>query len=78
MSMLLWGLTIGMFGKVLLGVAVLRVHMGILKEHKIDGAVLRAIKKERLVTYGALALIVLGYLLEVVSYTRLPLFEAAL
>lgn len=76
MNLLILGLTIGMIGKVLLGITVLRVHIWILKEHTIDGAVLRAIKKERLVTYGALALIVLGYLLEVTSYTQFSLFAA--
>lgn len=69
MSLLLWGLSIGTVGKLVLGIAVLRVHMGILKEHRIDGKVLNAIKRERLVTLAGLALILIGYVLEILFYS---------
>jgi hypothetical protein len=68
MNLLLWGLTIGTIGKLILGVAVLRVHIRIFEEHSIDGVVLRAIKREHLVTVLALFLIILGYVLEVLFY----------
>jgi len=68
MNLLLMGLTIGTIGKIVLGFAVLRVHMGILHEHKIDGVVLKSIKRERYVTFVALFLIVTGYFLEVIFY----------
>jgi len=69
MNLLLWGLTIGTIGKLILGIAVLRVHVGILKEHRIDGVVLKAIKREQLVTLFGLILIVVGFLLEVLFYS---------
>lgn len=69
MNLLLWGLTVGTIGKLVLGIAVLRVHSGILKEHRIDGVVLQAIKKERLVTFLGLILIVMGFVLEVLFYS---------
>lgn len=69
MNLLLWGLTLGTVGKLVLGVAVLRVHAGILKEHRIDNAVLRAIQRERLVTFAGLMLIVIGFVLEVLFYS---------
>ncbi len=69
MSLLLWGLTIGTVGKLILGIAVMRVHVGILREHRIDDAVLHAIKRERYVTLIGLVLIVLGYVLEVLFYS---------
>lgn len=68
MSLLLWGLTLGTVGKLILGVAVLRVHVGILKKHTIDDTVLKAIKRERYVTLIGLVLIFIGYVCEVVFY----------
>ena len=70
MNLLLVGLTIGTLGKIILGIGVLRVHIHILREHKIDAVVLKSIKSEQLVTLLGLALIVLGYLLEVYFYAN--------
>lgn len=69
MNLLLLGLTLGTVGKLVLGVAVLRVHMGILHHHTIDNAVLTSIKREQLVTLCGLALIAIGYILEVIFYS---------
>ena len=69
MNLLLWGLTLGTVGKLILGIAVLRVHIRIFEEHSIDGVVLRAIKREHYVTIVALLLIAIGYFLEVFFYT---------
>lgn len=68
MNLLLWGITIGTIGKLVLGIAVLRVHVYILREHKIDNVVLNALKREQYVTFFGLMLIVIGYLLEVSFY----------
>lgn len=68
MNLLLWGITIGTIGKLVLGIAVLRVHIRIFEEHAIDGVVLRAIKREHLVTLLGLFLIILGYVFEVMFY----------
>lgn len=68
MNLLLWGITLGTIGKLILGIAVLRVHIRIFEEHKIDGVVLRAIKREHIVTIIGLIFIILGYLLEVLFY----------
>ena len=73
MNLLLIGLTLGTVGKLVLGIAVLRVHVGILKEHRIDNAVLKAIKREQWVTLFALLLIVLGYVFEIIFYGGTPL-----
>lgn len=78
MNLLFWGLTIGMVGKVILGIAVLRVHMGIMHEHKIDGVVIKSIQRERWVTFFALFLILLGYTMEIVFYEFTPLFHCPL
>jgi ABC-type iron transport system FetAB permease component len=68
MNLLLLGLTLGTLGKIILGVAVLLVHVHILKEHKIDAVVLKSMKREQLATVLGLVLIVVGYLMEVFFY----------
>lgn len=68
MNFLLWGITLGTVGKLVLGYAVLRVHIYILREHRIDSVVLRAIKKEQYVTFLGLILIVIGFLFEILFY----------
>lgn len=68
MNLLLWGLTLSTVGKLVLGWAVLRVHMYMYRERDIDGVVLRAIKREEYITLAALLLIVLGFILEVIFY----------
>lgn len=70
MNLLLWGLTIGTVGKLVLGIAVLRVHVYILREHAIDNVVLRALKREQYVTLLGLALIIIGYLFEILFYNN--------
>lgn len=69
MNLLLWGLTLGTIGKLVLGLAVLRVHIYILREHTIDNVVLAALRREQYVTVCGLLLIVLGYLLEIFFYS---------
>jgi hypothetical protein len=69
MNLLLLGLTLGTIGKLVLGIAVLRVHIYILQEHKIDNVVLRALRRERYVTVFGLFLIAFGYLLEIFFYS---------
>lgn len=68
MNLLLWGITLGTVGKLILGIAVLRVHIRMLEEHSFDGVVLRAIRREHYLTILGLALIVLGYLFEIMFY----------
>ena len=68
MNLLLIGITVGTIGKLVLGIAVLRVHVYILKEHKIDNVVLSALRREQVVTIIGLILIVIGYIAEVAFY----------
>jgi hypothetical protein len=69
MNLLLLGLTLGTIGKLVLGIAVLRVHVYIIREHKIDNVVIRALKREQIVTLVGLAFIVIGYVLEILFYS---------
>jgi len=73
METLYVALTVGTIGKLILGIAVLRVHAYIIREHKIDGVVLNAMKRERFITVLGVFLIILGYLLEMYFYGTTPI-----
>jgi len=57
-------LTLEFIGTLLIGISVLRVHMHIKKEHKIDDDVIRSIKRERTITTFGLILITIGFILH--------------
>ncbi len=74
MNLLFWGLTIGVAGKIILGAAVLLVHLKIFEERKIDGAVLKSIRTEHLLTILGIVLIIAGYVMEIMFYNGVNLF----
>ncbi len=76
MEMLYLGLTLGTIGKLILGIAVLRVHAFIIREHKIDGVVLRAMKRERYITALGVVLILVGFALEIFFYSNATIIGA--
>ncbi|MCH7568697.1 MAG: hypothetical protein IIA87_04725 [Nanoarchaeota archaeon] len=59
-------LTSEFIGTLLIGIAVLRVHMRVRKEHGIDDRVLKAIKREQWLTKLGLLLIIIGFILSFV------------
>lgn len=75
MNLLFWGLTIGVAGKIIIGAAVLLVHLKIFEEKQIDRAVLRTIRTEHILTILAIILIVVGYVMEVLFYSGANLFS---
>lgn len=77
MNLLFWGLTIGVAGKIILGTAVLLVHLKIFEEQKIDRAVLKSIRTEHLLTIVGIILIVVGYVMEVAFYNGVNLFTCS-
>jgi len=72
MSLLFWGLTLGVIGKVFLGITVMMVHWKIVKEHRIDRKVLREMRRERNIALLAIIFIIAGYILELAFYGYLP------
>ncbi|NQV93383.1 hypothetical protein HQ403_02690 [Candidatus Kaiserbacteria bacterium] len=68
MDLLFWGMTISVVGKVLLGVTVIRVHSKIVHEHKVDGAVLKEMRKEKILAILGVFFMVVGYILEAMFY----------
>lgn len=67
MNLFTIGLTLDTLGKVLLGITVLMVHWHILKEHKVDGDVLRTMKKEQVLGKAGIFFIIVGYVLQLLS-----------
>ncbi len=61
---LFWGLTVTLVGKILISITVVMVHTKITKEKHIDGIVLMEMKRERIIAITGIALMVLGYVLE--------------
>ena len=72
MNILFWGLTVGTIGKVMVAVGVLIAHSSIVKEKRIDMAVLRGFRIEHTITVLGLAFIILGYFMEVYFYGYTP------
>lgn len=64
MSVFTLGIILDTIGKVFIGLAVLMVHRHISMERKIDTDVLRAMKKERLLTISGILLVVIGAVLQ--------------
>ncbi len=62
------GLVIDTIGKVLIGIAVLRVHRHIFKERKIDADVLQAMRREWLQSFTGIMLIIAGAILQLFFY----------
>jgi hypothetical protein len=69
MNLLFWGLTLGVIGKVLVAIGILRVHYVMAMEKSIDEIVIRSFRFEKILTYFGIALIILGYLLELHFYS---------
>ena len=68
MNFLFWGLTIGVIGKILIAVGILRVHYVMAMEKSIDEIVIRSFRFEKLLTYTGIVLLIIGYVLEVYYY----------
>lgn len=54
------------FGEVLVGFAVVRVHWRVMKEHKIDRAVLQTMKRERVWAIAGILFIIVGFVVELI------------
>ena len=68
MTILIIGMTIGLIGNILLGVAVIRVHMHMAREKKFDSDVARAIKGEEHLGTVAIILMIVGYGIEAAHF----------
>jgi len=61
----LLGFTIHTMGEVLVGYTAIMVHHRVWKEHKIDEVVFEEMKKERFMGIIGLALIVIGFFIQI-------------
>jgi hypothetical protein len=67
MNYFIIGATFDMIGKILIGIAVLLVHGHIIKEHKIDKRVFRAMYRKKIFVFAGIILIIIGYFFHVLS-----------
>ena len=63
----LLGLTLEVLGTVMIAYTVLSVHYRVRKEHKIDEAVFKHMRREQTVGIIGIILIIAGYLLQIPS-----------
>ena len=67
MSLLFLGMTMSVIGKGMLGLAIIWVHVTMATERTIDEEVVKAFRRETIITIIALLLIGVGYFLEVAA-----------
>jgi hypothetical protein len=72
MDFLFWGLTIGVIGKIMVAVGILKVHHIMAEEKKIDDKVIHSFALEKTLTLVGIVLILAGYLLELYFYGMSP------
>jgi hypothetical protein len=68
MNILFWGLTVGVAGKVLVALAILKVHHVMALEQRIDEKVIRSFSFEKTITILGVFLILAGYFMELYFY----------
>lgn len=67
MSIAFIGFTLDVIGKVLIAYTAIMVHYRFWQEHKIDEKVFATMKREQLIGIIGIALIIVGYLLQIPS-----------
>ena len=66
LSLVQWAFTLDLIGKILIGVAVVRMHGKLRREGRIDKVVLRSIKREKRWTYLGILFLIVGWLMHLV------------
>jgi hypothetical protein len=61
------GQTLQVIGEVMIGLTAIMVHRRFWKEHKIDTAVYREMKREQTIGIIGIIMLIVGYLLQVIS-----------
>jgi hypothetical protein len=74
MDLLYIGMTASIIGEVFIGLAVLNVHRHIIKEHKIDRRVFKAMKREKVIAMFGIILMIAGYLIQSYTYGYFDIF----
>lgn len=77
MNFLFWGLTLGVIGKMMLGIGVLIAHTELVRERRIDLRVLKSYRIEHALTITGLVLIMIGYGMELHFYNFLSLLDCS-
>lgn len=62
------GFTLDVIGKLMVAFTALMVHVRFRKEHRIDEEVFRTMRREQIIGIIGVALIIVGYILQVPSH----------
>lgn len=65
MNLLFWGMTFSVIGKGMLALGIIWVHITMATERSIDERVIKAFRKETIITILGFSLIFIGYILEI-------------
>ena len=68
MNLLFWGITLGVVGKLMLAIGILKVHYVMARERRIDNQVLHTFNVEKIITIAGVLCILVGYLMEIYFY----------
>lgn len=61
------GFSLDVLGKIMVAFTAIMVHHRFRKEHKVDERVFRSMRREQVIAIMGIALIIVGYLLQVPS-----------
>jgi len=73
MTTLIVGMTISLIGNILIGITVIRVHIHLANERKVDGDVIAAIRREKYLAAAAIILMVIGYFVEIAHFLKVTI-----
>ena len=76
MNLLFVGMTLSVIGKGMLALGVVWVHVAMANERSIDDLVVRSFRTELIVTILGFALIVSGYIIEVMAFGGFSTFAS--
>lgn len=66
-TILITGITLDVIGTVSIAHTVLRVHDRVRREHTIDLRVMKEMRRERIIGIVGIALVVVGYIFQVIG-----------
>ena len=59
------GFTLDVIGKIMVGFTAIMVHHRFWQEHKVDEFVFKAMKREQIIGFIGIALIIIGYIIQI-------------
>ena len=71
MTILIWGMTLSLVGKLTLALSLILAHGKVMRQHEIDEAVIQTFKWEKTLGIIGVVFLVVGYILELHHFVGL-------